>query len=345
MKIIHIVWGLQNGGIETMLVNTANEQNKRGDKVFILIVNDLVDEDLVKGLNKKIKVFKIGRKIGSRNPFPIVWANILILFIYPKIMHFHFLNIAKLFIKFRKIKFISTVHSTKNLKTYFKKYDRFLAISHSVKKVLLKIKPEIETEVCYNGIDFNRVVKKEKYRPIKKVICTGRLIDSVKGQSIIIKALKILKNENKLNIIVTFVGDGKDKMKLQKLTKKLNLQNNINFLGNKSNEWILNNLCEYGLFIQASRFEGFGLTALEAIGAKLPTLLSNVEGHLEISDNGKYTVLFNSEDPKDLANKIIKLSNESEKLENRTEIAYNFVVERFSSETQVDKLEAIYKSL
>ena len=341
MKIVHLVWALQNGGIETMLVNVANEQVRNGDKVFILIINDSVDENLIKTLNKDIKVYKKERKIGSRNLFPIVWANFLILFIYPKIMHFHFLNIAKLFIKFRKIKFISTVHETNFPDRYFKKYDRIIAISKAVKESLFKIKPEIETIVCYNGINFNRVVKKQNYYNFKNIICVGRLVDD-KNQALIIRALHVLKLRKNINLTVSFVGDGPNKLKLQQLTKKLKLENNIKFLGNMSNEWVLNYLRKYDLFIQASTFEGFGLTALEAVAARLPTILSDVDGHLEISDNGKYATLFKSGDPKDLANKIIKLSNEFKLIENKCLDANNYALNFFSIKHQVKRLDEIY---
>ena len=342
MKIIHVVWAFQNGGIETMLINIANEQIRRGDKVSVFIINDLVDHNLVKSFNSEIKVFKIRRKEGSRSIFPIIKANFLVLCNYPKIIHFHFLNLAKYFIKYPKIKFISTVHTTNFSDRYFKKYDEIIAISKAVKEDLLKLKPDMKIEVCYNGINFNRLVKKENFYSIKKIICVGRLVDVHKGQSIIINAINILNQKTDLNFIVSFVGDGPDKLKFQELTKKLKLENNIKFLGNKSNEWVLNNLCEYDLFVQASRFEGFGLTVVEAMAAKVPVLITNVEGHLEISDNGKYATLFKSEDPKDLAIKLIKLSNELEKLEKRVETSYNYVLDKFTTEAQVQRLNGIY---
>ena len=342
MKIIHVVWAFENGGIESMLINTANEQYRRGDKIFIIIINDLVDNNLLKSLNKDITVFRIGRKKGSRSIMPIIEVNFLVLFIYPQIMHFHALGLAKIFIKLPKIKFLATVHDTVVEDIYFKKYDKIIAISNAVKESLTKIKPDMETTICYNGIDFNRVAKKVNFYPVKNIICVGRLIDAHKEQSIIIKALKILDLEYNLNITVSFVGEGPDILEFKKLTKKLKLENNIKFLGNMPNEWILNNLCEYDLFIQASRYEGFGLTALEALGAKVPTLLSNVEGHLEISDNGKYTALFNSGDSRDLANKIIKLSTEFNLLKDKSVIAYNYVLEKFSTEKQVQGLRKIY---
>lgn len=38
MKIAHVVWGMETGGVETMLVNIINEQVKT-EKVCLFIIN------------------------------------------------------------------------------------------------------------------------------------------------------------------------------------------------------------------------------------------------------------------------------------------------------------------
>ena len=40
LKVIHIFWGLAFGGIETMLVNIANEQCVAGAEVYVMIINN-----------------------------------------------------------------------------------------------------------------------------------------------------------------------------------------------------------------------------------------------------------------------------------------------------------------
>ena len=47
MKVTHIFWSLGFGGIETMLVNIANEQAKAGAEVSIIIINDWLDRKSV----------------------------------------------------------------------------------------------------------------------------------------------------------------------------------------------------------------------------------------------------------------------------------------------------------
>lgn len=38
MKIVHIWWSLEFGGIETMLVNIANKQSKEGADISVIII-------------------------------------------------------------------------------------------------------------------------------------------------------------------------------------------------------------------------------------------------------------------------------------------------------------------
>lgn len=341
MKILHVTWAFENGGIETMLVNLVNEQVLRGDKVFIIIINDLVNQDLLNKINLKVRIFQMGRAIGSKSIWPILKMNLLVSIIFPQIIHFHFLNIAKVFFKFPKMKFVATVHNPRFTDRYFRKIDTFIAISKSVSQAIKETNNKISPIICYNAVNFNIINKKKKYSPIKNVVCVGRLIDS-KGQSLIIEALRILKFEYKTDLTITFVGTGPSRSSLEKLSKQLKLQENIKFLGDKSNNWIIKKLQKYDLFVQASRYEGFGLAALEAIGARLPLILSDVDGHLEISENGKYATLFKWDDPRDLAHKIIILSKEFETLKNKSKKSYDFALNKFSIKKQIDCLNDIY---
>ena len=64
------------------------------------------------------------------------------------------------------------------------------------------------------------------------------------------------------------------------------------------------------MFIQPSRYEGFGLTVAEAMVAKVPVLSSNIEGPVEImtvNDGGSNRLVgytFETQNPEDLAKNI-----------------------------------------
>ena len=58
MKIVHLTYTLGFGGIETMLVNIANEQVKT-ESVSVIILNDVYDERLVGNLDKRIHFINV----------------------------------------------------------------------------------------------------------------------------------------------------------------------------------------------------------------------------------------------------------------------------------------------
>ena len=58
------------------------------------------------------------------------------------------------------------------------------------------------------------------------------------------------------------------------------------------------------MFVQPSKSEGFGLTVAEAVAAKLPVLVSNLPGPMEVIGNGLLGMSFETENVEDLAAKL-----------------------------------------
>ncbi len=89
MKVIHIVFSFRTGGIETMLVNIANEQASLNQHVYIVVINDNVDITLVDSLSSNVRFICLGKKIGSKNPFYVAKLNFILRQIDPDIVHLH----------------------------------------------------------------------------------------------------------------------------------------------------------------------------------------------------------------------------------------------------------------
>ena len=104
------------------------------------------------------------------------------------------------------------------------------------------------------------------------------------------------------------------------------------------------NLCNYDLFIQPSRYEGFGLTVAEAIAAKLPVLVSNIDGPLEIINGGKLGLTFENEDVTDCADKIQKFIEQGRNSK-QVEEAYQYVCENYDVSVTAQKYLEVYKSV
>ena len=200
---------------------------------------------------------------------------------------------------------VITVHDTNIKSNYFKRYKIVFAISKAVQKDL-ENRYNIKSALNYNGINLESIRGKEKIKKKKcyKMICISRLKHEKKGQHLLIEAVSILSKKGVNNFTIDFIGDGDSKKYLIDLTKKYNLEGAVNFLGLKSREFIFDNLKRYDLLIQPSIYEGFGLTVAEAMLSKVPVLVSESDGPLEIVRNGDFGYCFELRSVDDMASKI-----------------------------------------
>lgn len=332
MKILHLIFSFNTGGSETMLVDIMNEQRKY-EEIHLIIVNSICTEAVLNNISKQVKVYFINRKPGSRNLFPILKLNFLIFKIKPDIIHCH--NFEMVQILFRKLihsKIFLTVHDVSVPVKYHSKYDKIFAISKAVKKDI-KINSGLDADIIYNGINFDRIKRKEDYNfDLFHIVQVSRLDHNKKGQDILIKALNILVNKRNLkNIHVDFIGEGKSLEYLTELVSKYNLGEYVKFLGLKDREYIYDHLKDYNLLVQPSIYEGFALTVTEGIAAGLPVLVSNIQGPMEIIQACKYGYYFQVSDDEDCADKILMIMHESVKkdFKDKIEIAYKFAKKQF----------------
>ena len=70
-KVAHIVWGLETGGIETMLANIVNRQVTSAG-VTLIVINDKVNKQLLERIDPRVNVVLLARKVGSHNPLPLI---------------------------------------------------------------------------------------------------------------------------------------------------------------------------------------------------------------------------------------------------------------------------------
>lgn len=345
MRIAHIHWSLGTGGIETMLPDIANEQAKTND-VALIIINDWVEPSILAKVNQeKVKVVLINRHEGSKNPWSIIKLNLFLIKFRPDVIHTHAYREINLVV-YPFGKRVRTIHNTHNVSDEYPKYDKLISISKAVYEFTLN--QGFDSVVADNGIPVSRIAH-TKATPFADgkfhFVQVSRLHIEQKGQDILLKALGILKNESGIsNFKMHFVGNGGDKALLLKLTHELHLDNEVVFEGVKDQTWVYENLCNYDLFIQPSRYEGFGLTVAEAIAAKIPVLVSNIEGPLEIIDGGRLGMSFENENVSDCAEKIKQFILNGRNNE-QVEAAYEYVKNNYDVSVTARKYLDIYNTL
>ena len=346
MKVVHIVFGMEYGGIETMLVNIMNEQIKHTD-ISLIIVNNQEEKSITRDINDKIRITRINRPAGSKNPFYIFALNYLLWTRHYDIIHVHVPNTIKfIFLKAITNKICLTVHhiSTSEDISYLHKYKHIFAISNSVQEDLAKYLKR-KVPIVLNGIDCTNIVSQKGVtdHPVFRIVQIGRLVHTKKGQDILIEAVSILHQKGYKNISVDLIGDGESKSFLKNLVKSKQLEEQIHFLGSKEQSYIFSHLKEYDLFVQPSRKEGFGLTVTEAMAAKVPVLVSNQEGPMEIIENGQYGYYFKSDDATNCAHEIEKIMNTP--THEIVSKAYQQVISRFNVKKTAQEYIEQYKKI
>jgi glycosyltransferase involved in cell wall biosynthesis len=347
MKIIHFTYGMAYGGIETMLVNIMNEQCK-SVHLTLVILNEEIESSIIEKIDKKVKIIRIGRPIGSKNPWYLLKLNMILWLMKPDVIHVHQPGSVKFMMMcLFKNKICLTTHDVISVKVakQLRHFKYIFAISEAVKNDLQQ-KACRESIVVMNGINIDEFSGNSKIRTndagVFRIVQCGRLLSRKKGQDITIKGAAILKRKGVPAFQIDLIGDGPSREYLQSLIESEQVSDCVRLLGAQSQDYIRENLCMYDLLVQPSRYEGFGLTVVEAMASKVNVLVSGQEGPLEIIENGKYGLAFKPDDILDFTEKVeclIRSTPDQLKLD----AAYNHVKEKYDVKQVAMSYIKLYK--
>lgn len=232
-----------------------------------------------------------------------------------------------------------SVSHTYWLKHVFKA-DHWIALSQDLKKMIIKNGfPERNITLMHNMIEVveHRVTLKDKFSTEPVIGIYGRL-KAVKGFDILIHAITILKAEG-IHVKLKLGGQGQEERKLRAIVAQNNLEQDVEFLG-----WITDKEAFFSsidVFCVPSRSESFGIVLLEAFMYKRVVIASNIEGPKEIINNGVDGILFESENPQQLALEIKRLLQNPEKAATITINAYQKLLDKFDIKLVGKKLRLI----
>lgn len=348
MKILHIITSLELGGAEKLLLDLIPSQKKQGESVELLVLdtkNQVFLEDFIKR-GVKVHTLKTNNKKSFKNIFEI--ANLIkkenFTVVHAHLVHSQiWTSLAKRLVK--KVKFITTEHSTSNKrrdnemfkildKFIFNSFDKVVAISQGtaeslVKWIGLSLK---KLEIIENGVSLRAFMGRPRERKGDKLIMVSRFHQS-KDHLTVLRALKSLPK----NYILTFVGEGETEEKVLREVKMLELESRVQFLGFSNG--VPGLLKRHDIGIQSSNFEGFGISALEAMASGTPLVASNVPGLSEVVGDGG--LLFELGNEKDLVEKILLLEDKNFYLEKSKDGIKNSL--RYSIENTAKKYISLYK--
>ncbi len=189
------------------------------------------------------------------------------------------------------------------------------------------------------GLDLKSIPNNEKLfnnREEKFVILSVGELNVNKNHKSVIEALSKLGNKK---IEYRICGKGDKLNELQILAKKLNVDEQVKFLG------YLNNLekqfIEADLFILPSLREGLSVSLMQAMAYGVPVIGSNIRGNSTLIETNKGGFLFNSNDSSEIAKQINRFVNDK-KLCLEFGLYNKKKIENFSLENVLDEMRKIY---
>ncbi|MGP4067326.1 glycosyltransferase [Halobacillus sp. B29] len=175
---------------------------------------------------------------------------------------------------------------------FYKHYNKVVAVSDSTKEVFLKTFPYLQDKinVIYDINDpiliSNMANLKQSYKDNFdgiRILTIGRLANQ-KGYDIAIEACKKLK-ETGLNFKWYVLGKGPMEEELKKMISNNNLNDQFILLGVKSNPYPY--IINADIYVQTSRFEGFGLAIAEARMLNIPVVTTKFDAVYNQMVDGK----------------------------------------------------------
>ena len=333
MKILHIVFSLNNGGKENMLIDIAVEQEKLGHDIGIIVVNNIFEISIVKRIPECISLYLLNRSSTCTNfPALIKLFSIINIKFKPDIIHAHDASLGRVLALISTNKRVLTVHGLQIPVKFMKYYTHIYSISTAVQTDLLQ-RGGLESTIIYNGIYTKGLKAKMSYSISDsiKIVCVGRLSHDRKGQDLAIRSVKYLNSITTKKIELHLIGSGSSLHLLQGLVTTLGIDHLVFFHGNINRETVYNELFKYDIFLLPSRFEGFGLTIAEAMAAGLPVVSSDISGPAEVLGYGQYGFLFQNDNVDDLTSTLLKVisSYETKTIQTFAKEAQSYCKENF----------------
>lgn len=234
---------------------------------------------------------------------------------------------------------------------YLHGVDRYVTVSHAIKKVLLADGlPDSMISVVHSGIDLDRIERapdrRDEIRRELTVPDGHALVANVahmadhKGQVYLVEAAPLVLKEVPA-VTFAIVGDGELRASLEARAKELAVP--IRFPGFR--EDVPSILKALDVFVMPSHMEGLGTSVLDAMAAGAPVVGTEAGGMTEMLEHGTNGLVCPVRDSKALAAAIVELLRDREKARRLAERARACVREKFSKEAMVAKTLAVYREL
>jgi glycosyltransferase involved in cell wall biosynthesis len=349
------------GGTEFQTLNLVKGLKSMGQDVMVLVYFDVADEMLWLFENEGAIVNCL---FWNRNILPlrlIIQLSKVFKEIKPDVVHIQYMAPGALPIfaaaLARVPRIIATVHQPYTKGHGWKSLwilriaslfcNPFLSVSQNAarswfgKTSLIDLSQPITKQAkqltLYNTIDVKKIqnlIKNPEVIIPQNIDVKQPIIGAVarfsheKGIDILIQAFSSVQKTHP-NTQLLLVGDGPKRQECQTLVKQLKLEQCVFFYGAADWKTAMHLMSLMNIVVVPSRFEGFGLTAAEAMAMGKPVIASDTFGLKELITHGESGLLFENENQTDLANKLLQLLSDINLSEKLSKVGYEKALKNF----------------
>lgn len=248
---------------------------------------------------------------------------------------------------------ISTEHNTNRDEGFVKRFvkrrlaartERIVAVSDAVRSYSMLVDriPSDRITVIPNGIDL------ERFRPVPRtphsgvrIITVGRLV-AQKGHEVLIDALAMCR-ERIPRVSLAIVGDGPLRATLEEHVRAYHLSDVVRFTGFRRDCADRYHAADIAVF--PSRWEGFGIAAVEASACGLPVIATTVGGLQRVVIDQETGILVPPDDAAALANALTDLAGDHARQVLFGHAGRRHVERNFDIRRTVERYEELYEQL
>ena len=365
MKVLHILDSLNRGGAEMLLLDICRNARSGGlDLSFAATGGGTLEEDFRTSgapffrLRRRLP-FDVGlvaglRKIIRENDFDVVHSHQAVAAIHAYfaasgLKAKHVLSFPgyysdaknRLATKFLVPRMSANISCSRGLLEWLEKSEKLDASKF---------------EMIYNGVDARRLeyngesLKEELNLPADAFLfgmVSHFYAAPRKDHVTLCKAFAAVAGRlPKAHLVLvgkTETGAEEKRAECVRIVRENDLAARVHFLGQRDDlAKVVNSLDAY---VFSSLHEGLPIALMEAMLARKACILSDIPPHLEVSGDGAYAEVFETQNAEALAEKLVKIATGDEFRNDLANRAYIFAQKTFSIEAHLEKLKTLYESI
>lgn len=358
LRIVHLVEDLPRGGMETLVADVVRGQRAAGHQVQVVCLRDegtLADRLREEGIGVSLAGVRRVR------PASLLVVRRMILAPRPHVAHLHGMGagtFGRLALIGRRVRTVFHVHTQISIAhsglPSLARRERLLA---RLPGVILAISEAVKHDLTDTlGLDANRIevlsggvpdvplgdrtvartslgVADEQFI----VVCAAALKEH-KGQEVLIRAVASVPGA-----CLLLAGEGPNEARLRALVDDLGLHATVRFLGHVDDIPALLAAADIVALTSFPR-EGLSLSAIEALRAGRPAVVSDVGGLPEVVRDGDTGLVVAADDPDALAAALRTLRDDEDLRRRMGDRGRQHFLERFELSSYLAALDELYRS-